>query len=644
VTGGTGLIGRWTVTRLSQQGHKIKVLARNALQRENEFFDWIRAHEGNPDHISLLDGDLCKSNMGLSNNDQLQLLNTDIIYHMGAAFGWGLDAKQTRQVTVNGSRELIKLASELPNLKQVVHLSGYMLAAPHVWELLNLDAHKQDATQQLNEQQVDLLYKTFAAYEAAKIEAHFVLKHLAFKKNIPLTNILLSSAIGDSQTGEIDQPHGIPMLVKGIWNNEMLVIPGAKQDWLPLVTVDYLVDFILGVITLPETIGQDYVVLDDETPDFGEMISLIAKRMGNRAPTLFMPKRIIQSFYNMGFDKLVDSSAESLDFLQPYRFNTEPMKQVAAKLGITKPDIHQAINNMVDYLIGSEFGEKSSLGTAESGKYYRVENTQTFAKGQRENPNNVLLHGMPFNSDSWDKIVTRLNGSSLAADIPNVSRSKGEYKSRLSWMRALLSEQTDATNLVAHSIGTGFAIDYASNHPDKVKSVVLISPYFLQSKPDFVTKIPFAGSMLKSILNKKMFNKLVLDNIPARIHLDGAYSNTRRSGVFRSIFKELNRAGGTEHRKELQSLLLNIQVPTLIIHGTNDPLIESLPVNENIHTAVIEYAGHSPHLSHEEEVSLLIKRFTNNPLDVSAGFADSGNKSGSGDGIISQHIVGLSVS
>ena len=257
VTGGTGLIGRWTVACLSKQGHRVKVLTRNAQQRETEYNNWIYDHGGNKEYIDLLDGDLSKANLGLSNEDQHQLADTDVIYHMGAAFSWGLTPEQARQVTVDGSYELINLAKRLPKLKQLVHLSGYMAAAEPVWKFLGLDHQEQDATKKLNEQQVNRLYKKYGGYEAAKMESHFLMQNLAHENNIPLTGILLSSTIGNSQTGEIDQPHGIPMLVNSIWNNTLPVIPGTKNDWIPLVTVDYLVSFITGILQLPETIDNN---------------------------------------------------------------------------------------------------------------------------------------------------------------------------------------------------------------------------------------------------------------------------------------------------------------------------------------------------------------------------------------------------
>jgi len=622
VTGGTGLIGRWTVARLSKQGHQIKVLTRSAQQRKAEYHDWIQDHGGNKETVDLLDGDLSKANLGLSDEDKQALVDTDVIYHMGAAFDWGLSPEQARNVTVDGSHELIDLAKCLPKLRQLIHLSGYMSAAEPVWTFLGLDPRKQDATQKLTEEQVNRLYKKYGGYEAAKIESHFIMQNLAHDNNMPLTGILLSSTIGDSQTGEIDQPHGIPMLVNSIWNNTLPVIPGTKKDWIPLVTVDYLVSFITGIIQISETINKNYVVLDDETPRFAEMITMISQHMGNQAPTRYFPKKLVQLSLNLGLERVLGSSAETLDFVQPYQFDTLPAQKIAQQLKLIKPDIRQAILNMVDYLVQTNFGKDV---TQDVGRFYRVANTQTFISGQRDKVDHVFLHGMPFNSNVWNTLKNQLKGDSMAVDIPNVSRSKGSYQSRTSWMNSLLNNQDKRPNLITHSIGTGFAVDYASRYPERVNKLVLISPYFLQSKAGFVAYLPFIGSLLKRILNKSQFSQQVVGDLKNATHIDTAFTNTRRPGVFASIMRTLKLASRTRHRHDLQIKLDNIHVPTLIIIGSNDPLIEQLSDNSNIQVVTVEDSGHNPHLSHEKEVFSIIRDFTSgyNIIEQSAYFLKS---------------------
>lgn len=636
VTGGTGLIGRWTVAQLSQLGHRVRVLVRNAHQREEEYYDWIQAHKGNKENVELLDGDLSKTTLGLTEGNLSQLSNIDTIYHMGASFSWGLSPEQARQVTVDGSRELMHIASQLPKLKQLIHLSGYMLAAAPIWTKLGLDPKKQDATNPLSEQQISHLYKTYGGYEAAKIESHFLMQHLAHKNNIPLTGILLSSAIGHSQTGEIDQPHGIPMLVNSLWNENLPIIPGTKNDWIPLITVDYLVNFITGILQLPETINKNYVVLDEDTPSLAELLAILSLHIGNQAPTRFIPVKLVQFFLNLGLEKVLGSSAETLDFVKPYRFDTLPAKKIAQKLNIEKPNIRQAVLHMVDYLVHTDFGntpnkvfnteqKKNTLTTI--GSFHSVANTQTFINGPRYNADYIFLHGMPFNSHSWASLRDKIEGSTMAADLPNVSNSKGSYQSRTTWMNSLLNDENGQENnpktgqpynkkqhLITHSLGTSFAVDYTSRYPQRVNSLVLISPYFLQGKAGVITRIPFIGSLLKVTLNKSRFSRMVVGDVTKQEAIDNAFSNTRRPGVFATIMSTLKQASQTKHRRTLQEKLSNIQVPTLIIYGSNDPLVEQVTDNPNIQVISIKGAGHNPHLSHEKDVLLAIRDLTSRDI------------------------------
>lgn len=358
LTGGTGFIGRWTVAELTSGGHQVTVLARNAKARTTKYKDWIRSHGGRPEKVILLEGDLTKPSLGIQPSDLPKLQSTEVIYHMGAAFDWGLSAELARQTTVGGSEGLMELAESLPKLDQIILLSGFMLAAPHIWEDLGFDSIKQDATQTLNQKQVKNLYAKYGGYEAAKIESEFVLMNRSKENGIPITRIQLSSVIGDSKTGEIDQPQGIPSLISSIKHGRLPIIPGGKKDWLPLVSIDFLVGFITGILQLPETKGERYVLLDDKTPNFTEMIHIIAEETGSKAPKIRMPTRVVQLFLKLGLERVLNTYAESLDFLKPYRYDVSPMKEVAQKLELPLPDMETTIRRTTEYLENQQYGRQ----------------------------------------------------------------------------------------------------------------------------------------------------------------------------------------------------------------------------------------------------------------------------------------------
>ncbi len=346
MTGGTGLIGKWTLTWLTKN-YRVLVLARNARQRQQDLAHWLDQRGGNSRNLTLLDGDLGKHRLGLSPEDWQHACSANYIYHMGAAFDWGLTPEFAHRITVAGSEQLLALASEMVGLRQFVHLTGFMLAAPHVWETLGLDPQNREVNGELSRKQIKRLYRRFSPYEAAKFEAHFFVSHRAKTLGIPLTNIELSSVVGHSETGELGQPHGLELLIEALWKKRLPAIPGSGDHWLPVISVDYLAQFISAVIEYPESLGQSYVVLDKESPNLGEMIQLISDQLQQPAPRLRLPKWLVTMGMRLGGERLVQIPAETLQLIQPYRYDTHNTLALAKKMGLEMPDSENTLKKTV---------------------------------------------------------------------------------------------------------------------------------------------------------------------------------------------------------------------------------------------------------------------------------------------------------
>ncbi|MVF13042.1 NAD-dependent epimerase/dehydratase family protein [Ketobacter sp. MCCC 1A13808] len=357
ITGGTGLIGSWTTATLTQQGHQVYVLARNSAARKATYLDWIKRHGGTPERVQLVEGNLNSPALGINQEGLQHLAQCQIVYHMGSSFEWGLSRQQAHLTTVQGTIELAQQLVKMPDLKQLIHLTGYMLKAPKIWETLQLNANTYDYADGLTAAQQDRLYRRFSAYEAAKVVASFEMSRRAARHKLPLTNIELCTVAGHSQTGEILQPQGFPQLVYGVKNKFMPLIPGKAEDWIPLIPLDYLVQFITGIIHVPHTIGQDYLVLDERTPNFAALLKLIAEHLDMKPATHHVPKKWVKLLLNLGLSRISGMSAETLDFLQPYRFDTQASQKVAAEMGLVMPDITDVVKRTVAFLAGNEFAQ-----------------------------------------------------------------------------------------------------------------------------------------------------------------------------------------------------------------------------------------------------------------------------------------------
>ncbi|MCG8315423.1 MAG: alpha/beta fold hydrolase [Pseudomonadales bacterium] len=604
VTGGTGLIGKWLLAYLSSEGAKVYVLARNAQRRESHICQWVNARGGDAARLQFVEGDLTKPGLGISQGDKDLIKNCTHVYHMGAAYAWGLTREEAHQVTVGGSRALLDIAEQMSDLKQIIHLTGYMLAAPHIWALLGLDKNTWDDGRALNNSQLDALYAVFPAYEAAKIAAHFEVAHLAASKQLPLTNIELSTVAGHSESGEIDQPHGLELMIRGIWEGNMPVIPGSRRDWMPIVAVDFLARFITGISELPETIGNSYVLLDDRSPRMGEMIALVNERFGRTSPKVRLPVSMVRFFLNAGGEKMTGMSAEPLAFIQPYTYDTTETKAIARKLGLSLPDPKSVLLKTVDYWLGKQEGQHDHMPSGKFG-YRRVAQTQTFVVSSDQGAENVFLHGLPFNGSMWKPLAASVQGARLIPDLPGVSRSSPLTGLKSRWMELLLSDSEGPFNIIAHSWGTAYALEYAALHPEKIKKLSLISPFFLQTSPPGFVNLPFVGLLAKFFISESRFAQNFLKDVIDSEQVHQAYLNTRAPDVMSNIFKVLRHARSSKVKAYYRELLAAIKVPTVVIHGENDPLLESVSAT-NLKTYCIAGASHNPQITHVNEVAAII--------------------------------------
>lgn len=83
--------------------------------------------EQNPDvvqKISLIKGDIMEHKLGLSDDDRENLIkSTDVIFHCAANVRFDQPLRPMIQMNVLGTLKVLDLASEMLNLKVLVHVS-----------------------------------------------------------------------------------------------------------------------------------------------------------------------------------------------------------------------------------------------------------------------------------------------------------------------------------------------------------------------------------------------------------------------------------------------------------------------------------------------------------------------------------------
>jgi len=210
----------------------------------------------------------------------------------------------------------------------------------------------------------------------------------------------------------------------------------------------------------------------------------------------------------------------------------------------------------------------------------------------------VLLHGFGDSFMTWDGWVRELKSRFriISLDFPGHGLTRAPQGSRLNaegladFVDAFAAQLTLPRFAVAgNSMGGGAAWQLAVRHPQRVDALILVDAAgFANDKPP--SDVPLAFKILRYPIGRAVLSRI--DNRPL-------IDNGLKTDVFdKSLitpalvdrFAEFQRAPG--HRAILMSidmgvparptaeLVSTIKVPTLILWGENDPLIEPAAANK----------------------------------------------------------------
>ncbi|CAI8932909.1 NAD-dependent dehydratase [Pseudomonas donghuensis] len=342
VTGGTGFIGQHLVALLSAQGHTVRVLMRRP-ERLAALREHVASLGGNAAQVFAVSGDLQRDNLGLSHIDRAVLRGARIVFHLGAQFAWGLSLQQSRAVNVEGSRQVALLAAEQNS--RLVLIGGYMLKNHQHLRNIGIDPRRPELTNW------PAVYRKVGGYEASKLEAHFATLQVMAAQGGEITVVHPATVCGHSRTGHILEGQPLMELIRNLVQGKLAAVPGTPEHWLPLVSVDYLVELVAACAFDPAMVGQELLALDDQTPNLRELLAQAAHPLGVKAPKHHMPLRLMKLLLSVRpIARLLNTNVEALDFIQTTRFDTAAVEQFAGRHGIAKPDIREALRHTATFV------------------------------------------------------------------------------------------------------------------------------------------------------------------------------------------------------------------------------------------------------------------------------------------------------
>ena len=118
---------------------------------------------------------------------------------------------------------------------------------------------------------------------------------------------------------------------------------------------------------------------------------------------------------------------------------------------------------------------------------------------------NILVHGLGQDAKSWNEIKNQLNNNGINVETPNLFSIVKNYQVNYDNMYKTFADYCNSfnekINLVGLSLGGVLAIDYITEFPEKINSIILIgTPYEI---PKTIFTIPNIKSNTLIICGEK---------------------------------------------------------------------------------------------------------------------------------------------
>ncbi|MEU4699277.1 alpha/beta fold hydrolase [Nonomuraea dietziae] len=589
VVGATGLIGRRLTAELLTRGRAVAVTVRGGSARGAELRTWLREHDIDEGALTVMTADITRPGLGLDPGDGERLSSVRDVFNAAGVYRFGLGREEARRANVDGVVNVLRWAATRPELRRVVHISGYRVGAA------------DPLPYPVPEDRLAWMYRRYGSYEASKREGDAAVRAIAAREGIALTVVNPATVIGDSMTGEAGQYLGLAGLVEQLWTGRLPALAGTRRTFVPVVTVDHLARFLAAVPEHDEGPYRAHWLLDDATPLLPDLVALLARHLGVRAPRAVLPVGLVRRLPRA----LTGVDPETLTFLSEDRYDTSSADALARAAGLSHPPVQDAARRWADRLVAERFGRAHP---PLPGGFHLVAGARTYLAGDRVSPGYVLLHGLPLDAETWQGVLPELDGTALVADLPGLGRSSRTAADPADWLAELLAPLTSRPVLVAHSAGAAPALRHAHAHPERVAGLVLVSPYFLQRRPRWHLRAPaLVGPLLRTASARRLGEALLGPAVTDAVTLgalDDAVAQLRRPGVARRTAGWLHRAQRHTERAELRALTATCPVPVHLVTGEFDPLVGDAP---DAAVTVVAGAGHHPQLSHPAQVAAVAR-------------------------------------
>jgi nucleoside-diphosphate-sugar epimerase len=292
------------------------------------------------DAVQLITGDVVCMDLGLAGEEVRELRScVRWVYHLAGIYYLGADEDEMSLVNVEGTRNVLSFAAELPMLERVVHYSTAFVSGSRDGVIMEHDLVSPGRFRN--------------AFERTKFEAERVVRDTM--QDLPITIVRPSLIVGDSTTGEIDRMDGPHFFMRVLVNLPLdirLPLVGKGNYPLNLVPADYVVKAMSYIGRHPDSVGKTYHLVDLNPLPSRKVFKILCGVADKKVHRRTIPTNLATYLMKMpGLEKAWRSPRLFVEMLnQLVLYNAMNTTEILADSGIVCPSFPTYAANLVAFL------------------------------------------------------------------------------------------------------------------------------------------------------------------------------------------------------------------------------------------------------------------------------------------------------
>ena len=312
VTGATGLVGTEVVAQLlSTTNSKIYVLVRAASEEEAEgrlralWWDDATLVNAIGKRVHAITGDITKP---------LEIKHMDIthVIHCAAETGVQKSRRELRNINIDGTRHVVRMAELLPQLQCFIHVSTAYVAGTKSGIIL---------------EEAPLSTQFYSQYEQSKAEAEKIVR----ESTLPYIICRPGMIVGNTKTGRTRNFNTVYYVLKLILLGKLRVLPLSSKQTVNLIPADYVAQQVVKLAFMPDAEGHTFHLTPptDSLPQAGQLVDAVREwakaNLDIDIPKpIYLPVPMLRSIgkrYNARHRAKKRSLLSNLTALMPYFFD-----------------------------------------------------------------------------------------------------------------------------------------------------------------------------------------------------------------------------------------------------------------------------------------------------------------------------------